>query len=58
MLQEFIYEDKVYRLRSQLDLDSPNEEPILFRDLNSAQAFFRSIAKNRLACEDLLEAAK
>jgi hypothetical protein len=58
MQQEFIFEDKVYRIRSQLDLTSPNEEPILFRDLASAQAFFRSVAKNRLACEDLLEAAK
>lgn len=58
MQQEFIFEDKVYRIRSQLDLNSPNEEPILFRDLNSAQAFFRSVVKNRFACEDLLEATK
>ena len=58
MLHEFIHQGNVYRLKSHLELNSPNEEPILFQDLNSAQAFFRSVSRNRLACEGLLDAAK
>ncbi len=58
MLQEFIHDHKVYAIKKEIDIDASNEEVVLFRDLNSAQAFFRSIAKDPFACEDVLSVAK
>ncbi len=58
MLQEFIHGHKVYAIKKEIDIDASNEEVVLFRDLNSAQAFFRSIAKDPFACEDVLSVAK
>jgi len=59
MLQEFIHDHKVYAIRWGIDVGSSFDETVVvFRSLNSAQAFFRSAAQNRLACEDLLKIAK
>jgi len=59
MLQEFIHDHKVYAIRRGIDVGSSFDETVVvFRSLNSAQAFFRSAAQNRLAREDLLKVAK
>jgi hypothetical protein len=34
MIQELINEDYVYRIKTQLDLNFSNEDPILFMDQN------------------------
>lgn len=61
MIYEFIFNHKVYSIKKEIDFDvsdAVNEEVVLFRDLNSAQSFFRSITQDKLACEDLLQIAK
>jgi hypothetical protein len=57
-VQEFIFDHKVYAIIKEIEFDAFKYEVILFRDLNKAQAFFRSVAQNRFAREDLLKAAK
>ena len=59
MLHEFIFRFQVYGIRSNLDqVNDSSEQIVMFRDLDSAQAFFREVAKDRFAREDLMNAAK
>ena len=59
MLHEFIFRFQVYGIRNNLDqVDTSSEQVIVFSDLDSAQAFFRDVAKDRFAREDLMNAAK
>ena len=59
MLHEFIFRFQVYGIRSNLDqVNDSSEQVVVFRDLDSAQAFFRDVAKDRFAREDLMNATK
>jgi len=59
MLHEFIFRFQVYGIRNNLDqVNDSSEQVIVFRDLDSAQAFFRDVAKDRFAREDLMNATK
>ena len=61
MIYEFIFNHKVYAIKREINFnisDAVNEEVVLFRDLDNAQSFFRSITHDQLASEDLLQIAK
>jgi hypothetical protein len=58
MLGEFVYQTRVYCIKSILDPKTPDEHKIKFKYLNDAKHFFGLVASDKSAREELLEVAQ